>query len=85
MMKQAMLLEEQKELLNKFFERSESAYQILGDSQQTPAPLMRTDNSPTENDSDIVIKLGKLRELFKKGLITEEEYNNKKAELLREL
>ncbi len=37
------------------------------------------------NEDEIYIKLRKLKDLFENGLITEEEYNNKKKELLDKL
>ena len=47
--------------------------------------LQTTADKTTEQEDELVLKLGKLKSLFERQLITLEEYENKKSELLSQL
>ena len=63
-------------------------HEIDNNTQQNTVQT-RNQNKPqpnqTQNDDDIVEKLRKLKKLYEEGLITEEEYNQKKKEILNNL
>jgi len=75
--KSELLLEDQKKFLREFNLRADKNIEIL-----------KVSNIPqytekVQSEDDVELKLKKVKELFDKGLINQEEYNNKKAELLK--
>lgn len=53
-------------------------------AQDTDEPHLKI-AAPAETDDELTLKLKKLKSLFERQLITQEEYENKKSELLSQL
>ncbi|MBK8395448.1 MAG: TerB family tellurite resistance protein [Leptospiraceae bacterium] len=79
------------ELAKKKFQEAQDAYQYLKEYLDKPRPKIKEDNKPntqtqeTSNSSEIETRLKKLDALRVKGLISEEEYQKKRNEILKDI
>ncbi len=78
---QKVNLTEQTEIAFSNYLKEESNTHKIVEEEQNPKP----EQKETDNDEDIVKKLRKLKTLYEQGLITEEEYKEKKKEILNSL
>lgn len=79
------------ELAKKKFQEAQDAYQYLKEYLDKPRPKTKEDNKSntqtqdTSNSSEIETRLKKLEALRVKGLVSEEEYQKKRNEILKEI
>lgn len=73
------------QLANDALEKQRSAEKQRSTEKQLPEPQPAQPPQPTEQEDELTLKLRRLKSLFERQLITQEEYENKKSELLSQL
>ncbi|MVZ66436.1 hypothetical protein GQF61_11255 [Sphingobacterium sp. DK4209] len=71
--------------LNDTFQKQEPRPTSFGTSSSIPSSFSNQVEKPTEEEDEITLKLKKLKTLYDKQLITQAEYETKKAEILSKL